>query len=327
MTRVSVIVPTYDRADVLPRAIDSVLAQTVEDLELLVVDDASTDETPELVADYDDRVTLLRHDENRGACAARNTGIEAAEGDYVAFLDSDDVWHEAKLERQLDRLVQEDDWVAAYCDYERELPGAGGTFEEVVAALLGNEEDKHKEGGRELIGDVLADTLVTCAGSTLVVERAVAEEIGGFDVTLDRFQDPEFVVRVLEAGKLAYVDETLVTLYGTGSPAPEVIRRADEQYLAKHADLIEEFEERGHDVRATHDLLLAKEFYADGKPLAGTRHLRSASVEPSQYPGVAWAAVSGLRRERGPVATAAGAFVLAAAFAVGLLAFGAARRP
>ncbi|WP_158059677.1 glycosyltransferase family 2 protein [Halorussus halophilus] len=309
MNRVSVIIPTYNRADILPRAIDSVLDQTFEDFELLVVDDASTDETRDVVTGYDDeRVTYLAHDENQGACAARNTGLEAATGEYIAYFDSDDVWHEEKLERQIDRLDAEaDDWVAAYCDFERDLPGASGTFEEVVAGMLGNDGDrKRKEGGRELIGDVLADTFVTCAGSTLVVKREIVEEIGGFDETLDRFQDPEFVVRVLEAGKLAYVDETLVTLYGTGSPAPEIIRGADEEYLDKHADYVEEFEARGHDIRSTHALLLAKEFYADGQLLEGTKHLSNASVDSSQYPGVAWAAFEGIRRKNGTTTVAAG---------------------
>lgn len=99
---VSVVIPTYDRAAVLPRAIDSVLGQTVEDLELLVVDDGSTDRAPDVVAGYaDDRVRCLRHEQNRGASAARNSGIEAASGDYVAFLDSDDEWLAGKLETQL----------------------------------------------------------------------------------------------------------------------------------------------------------------------------------------------------------------------------------
>src|SRR6056297_1399486 len=120
MPTVSVIVPTYNRADSLPRTIDSVLAQTHDDLELVVVDDASTDDTETVVERYeDDRVTYLEHATNRGGSAARNTGIRASDGDYVAFLDSDDEWHPEKLERQVRELEsRSEEWVAAYCGVE-----------------------------------------------------------------------------------------------------------------------------------------------------------------------------------------------------------------
>src|SRR6056297_1668487 len=115
---VSVIVPTYNRADALPRTVESVLGQTLDDLELIVVDDASTDDTPAVIDDYDDdRVQFVQHERNQGASAARNTGIDRAEGDYVAFLDSDDVWRPTKLEKQVQTLARRgDDWVAAYCE-------------------------------------------------------------------------------------------------------------------------------------------------------------------------------------------------------------------
>ncbi|MFC6990634.1 glycosyltransferase family 2 protein [Haladaptatus sp. GCM10025707] len=93
MPTVSVVIPTYNRSEEVTHAIDSVLAQTYDDFELLVVDDGSTDDTEEVVTSYDDdRVKFIEHEENQGAPAARNTGIEHAEGEYVAFLDSDDEW-------------------------------------------------------------------------------------------------------------------------------------------------------------------------------------------------------------------------------------------
>ncbi|MDC0834855.1 glycosyltransferase [Geitlerinema sp. CS-897] len=99
---VSIIVPSYNRAYIIDRAIDSVLAQTVADWELIVVDDGSKDNTQQVVEQFgDSRIRYLRHDPNRGVCAARNTGIEAASGTYVAFLDSDDRWRPEKLEKQL----------------------------------------------------------------------------------------------------------------------------------------------------------------------------------------------------------------------------------
>jgi len=95
---VSVIIPTYNRAHLLDRAIRSVLDQTYQDFELIVVDDGSSDPTAEVIATFaDPRIYYLRHEKNRGAAAARNTGIEASQGDYVAFLDSDCEWLPKKL--------------------------------------------------------------------------------------------------------------------------------------------------------------------------------------------------------------------------------------
>jgi len=104
--RVSVIIPTYNRAQLLPRAIDSVLAQTVADhCDIIVVDDGSTDDTPAVAASYGDRVHYIRQP-NRGAAAARNLGIRASDGEFVAFLDTDDEWLPDKTARQLEALCR-----------------------------------------------------------------------------------------------------------------------------------------------------------------------------------------------------------------------------
>src|ERR1051325_7839947 len=97
---VSVIVPTYNRANLLRETIESVLAQTYPNIELIVVDDGSTDETPELLKQYDDRLAYIRK-QNAGGTAARNTGILAAHGEYLNFLDHDDLFLPTKIERQV----------------------------------------------------------------------------------------------------------------------------------------------------------------------------------------------------------------------------------
>jgi len=107
MPLISVILPTHNRRELLLRAIDSVLRQTHRELELIVVDDASTDGTQTAVLDLqDERIRYLRLPENAGACAARNKGLDMARGEYIAFQDSDDVFHEDKLERQLEYLTE-----------------------------------------------------------------------------------------------------------------------------------------------------------------------------------------------------------------------------
>ena len=104
MTLVSVIIPAFNAQNTLDRAIGSVLGQSHDRIEVIIIDDGSTDNTVQIAADIaarDSRCTLLRHDQSRGAAAARNTGIDKANGDYIAFLDADDVWHPEKLRRQL----------------------------------------------------------------------------------------------------------------------------------------------------------------------------------------------------------------------------------
>jgi len=98
---VSVIIPTYNRAWVLKEAIDSVLAQEFKDFELIVVDDGSTDNTGEILDSYEQDILVLRQS-NKGVSAARNRGIDAAEGRLIAFLDSDDLWLPRKLSSQVD---------------------------------------------------------------------------------------------------------------------------------------------------------------------------------------------------------------------------------
>ena len=99
MPKISVIIPTYQHADFLGDAIDSVLAQTYKDYELIIVDDGSTDGTREIVAAYGNQIKYIYQD-NRGLSAARNTGILASKGEYIGLLDADDVWLPNKLEME-----------------------------------------------------------------------------------------------------------------------------------------------------------------------------------------------------------------------------------
>ena len=117
---VSVIVPVYNAARFLPEAVESVLGQSYKNLELILVDDGSTDGSYALAKSYeerDGRVCVIRNEKNCGVAQTRNRGIAAASGDYIALLDSDDVWVEDKLERQL-HLLEESRAQIAYCSYD-----------------------------------------------------------------------------------------------------------------------------------------------------------------------------------------------------------------
>ena len=302
MPRVSVIIPTYNRADKLPRSIDSVLAQTLEDFELLVVDDGSTDETAAVVTGYDDpRVEYIPHEVNQGASAARNTGIDHAEGDYIALLDSDDEFMPRKLERQVELLdSRSDEWIAAYC-------GVDIAFEDddqpnplrrwLVQFVASGREMGGVEGGRELIGEVLSDRLHTSAGSTLLVDREVAEAIDGFDESFDWFQDPEFLIRVLEQGKLGFVDAPLVKRYASDNPSADTLAAADEYYLEAFSETVDRLEEQGYDILGAHHYLIAKHYLMDGDFRNGVRYLLSAK-RPAfhQWPGLFRSIANGVRQ-------------------------------
>ena len=277
--RVSVVIPAYERADVVGRAIDSALAQTVSDIEILVVDDGSTDDTEAVVDGYDDdRVRYLAHDTNRGVSAARNTGVAAATGEYVAFLDSDDEWLPRKLERQLSALDgRGEEWVGAYCDVmTADLSTAGR-----LATLLSDKLFRSRaprEGGRELAEALLSMQVFMGPGSTLLVERSVLAETGGFDEGLSIYEDWDLVLRVLAAGKLAYVDEPLALTHFTGDAPAEAYVVNDRRYLERNADLVADLESRGIPVEQVHRMGLVGHFLAEGRFGEASEYLDAATV-------------------------------------------------
>lgn len=283
---VSVVVPAYNRVESVSRAIDSVLAQTLDDLEVLVVDDASTDGTADVVERYDDpRVRLLRHETNRGGSAARNTGINHATGQYVAFLDSDDEWLPRKLERQVDCLQsRSDEWVVVYCGFERVRSGEYRRVRELLSRLVGSRERMGIEGGAELVDDsLLLRGLSTGGMSTLVVTRDVVDELGGFDEAFPRRQDWEFRNRLLKRGKLACVDEVLVRKYQSGGrPTAETVERASLLYLETFAEDVERLEREGHDVTGLHLFEVAQCHYAEGNFVRATAFLRRSHINTAR---------------------------------------------
>ena len=195
--KVSVVIPVFNRQTAVLRAIDSVLAQTVQDFEVIVVDDASTDETAaEVTAIPDPRIRLVRHDRRRGGSAARNSGIRASTGPYVAFLDSDDEWLPSKLERQLQVFEQAgDDLGLVYTSAEWVYPH--GTVRIV------------RRRYPELAHSLLAENVI---GETSLgmVRRQVLEELGGFDETLPSCQDMDLWLRICQRYRADVVPEPLV---------------------------------------------------------------------------------------------------------------------
>ena len=203
---VSVVIPTYGRARYINRAIESALSQVGTNVEVIVVDDngVGTSEqiaVEEMIANYVNggSVRYIAHMSNANGSAARNTGIEAAAGDYVAFLDDDDWFHTEKLALQVARMKLEGAG-ASLCGFSRVTES--GVAMNVVPLL-----DDHVRR------NLLAHAIDTCAGSCLVVERNVLIRVGLFDVSFVRHQDLEFLYRIARETVICVVPELLTSVF------------------------------------------------------------------------------------------------------------------
>ncbi len=205
---VSVVIPAYNRATTIRAAIESVLAQTWDDFELIVVDDGSKDDTlAEARKVTDPRVRVVENPRNMGAAGARNTGISEARGTWIAFQDSDDEWLPTKLEKQMARLLAPGAaHVGAYCGL-------------LTLGLLGDKaEDRLRlryvpNSDIALVdGDIVASLLQAnmISTQTLVVRRDLILELGRFDEDTTPIEDWDFVIRLAQRGSIAFVDEPLV---------------------------------------------------------------------------------------------------------------------
>jgi glycosyltransferase involved in cell wall biosynthesis len=186
---VSVVVPTYNRAARVARAICSVQRQTHTRLEIIVVDDASHDDTPQVVANlHDPRLRYIRHNKNAGGSAARNTGIRAASGEFIAFLDDDDEWEPEKTEEQLKVLQY---------------------YDVVVCTSDGIGPDLHKYEHRKALE--LADLRTGPFGGTgvLMARTAVLKETL-FDEALPRGQDWDVFIRIAMKHRIGYLNKPLL---------------------------------------------------------------------------------------------------------------------
>ncbi|MBO6129676.1 MAG: glycosyltransferase family 2 protein, partial [Pseudobutyrivibrio sp.] len=205
---VSVIIPTYNREDSVVASILSVLDQTYSNLEVIVVDDGSTDATKEQVLSLNDsRITYHRIEENKGASNARNIGVKLAKNDIVAFNDSDDIWLPNKLELQMNYWNEHPEDILIYCAYEIETPD--GMIRRPVP------EDDHDT----LSGDIFYYLLYRPAigTPTMLMRKKLFTELGGFDTSCAAMEDWEFSIRVAREGKIGFIDEPLVLVEATGA--------------------------------------------------------------------------------------------------------------
>lgn len=201
---VSVIIPTYNRRKVLEKSVRSVMEQSYDNLEILIVDDRSTDNTRILVDELskeDRRIRYILNDGDKGASGARNKGIFKAVGEYIAFEDSDDYYVPDKIEQQLELLNSNKNCGFCYSRFRKYIedgryyivPGIGMTAE----SLAGN-----------IIHQMMVDNVVGCP--TLMVRHNIMDEIGGFDTHFRALEDYDLAIRLAKRSDAAFSDRELV---------------------------------------------------------------------------------------------------------------------
>ncbi len=195
---VSVIIPVYNHERFIGECVESVLAQDFPSLEVIVVDDGSTDGTPDILRYYRNEIRYIRQ-ENRGCAAALNVGVKAARGDYVAWLSSDDVFLPGKIRAQMDVFREREEVVLVYTDF-RIIDSEGRRLQDVLI-------DYGEEG--IYLFSLLSANIIN--GSSVLMRKKAVESLGGFDETLPVDVDGDMWFRMLAAGmKFAHVPEILL---------------------------------------------------------------------------------------------------------------------
>ena len=199
MSTVSVVIPTHNRAATIERAVESVLAQTYKNIELIVVDDAGQDETLSLLKKYSSVKTIVLN-APAGVSAARNRGVRASRGEWVAFLDSDDEWLPDKLEKQRKLLRRE------------ETPLVHSEEIWIRNGRRVNSKKKHRKSG----GDIFERCLKLCliSPSAVVMKRTLFDEMGGFDENFPVCEDYDLWLKITSLHPVAFVPEPLIVKYG-----------------------------------------------------------------------------------------------------------------
>ncbi len=197
MKKVSVVIPAYNKVELTIRTIKSVLSQTYKYIEIIVVDDGSTDNTPSRLRIFGDQITYIRKT-NGGACSARNMGIEHSSGEYIALIDCDDIYYPEKIEKSVKRLDSEPDTGFVY---------TGAFFIDDDDEII----SEHKIIDHPPSGWITSSLIISnfICNSTVVVKKECFRKIGNFDESIFIPADWDMWIRLSEKYKAAYIDENL----------------------------------------------------------------------------------------------------------------------
>ncbi|MBC8374746.1 MAG: glycosyltransferase [FCB group bacterium] len=198
---ITVIIPTFNREATLKRALQSVLDQTFQAQEIIVVDDASTDNTAAILEKYSEKINIITNSSNRGVSFSRNVGIQIARGEWIAFLDSDDQWDPRKLEKQKQYHEVHPDEMISQCD---EIWIRNG--------VRVNPMDKHAKRGGWIFEACLPLCIVS--PSAVIIHQSIFKKVGLFDINLPACEDYDLWLRIAPHFEIGLLDEKLVTRYG-----------------------------------------------------------------------------------------------------------------
>ncbi len=268
---ISVILPVFNRAATLARCVESVRAQTFADWELIAVDDGSSDDSVRVLESFEDaRMRVIRHERNRGPSAARNTAIEAARGEYLALIDSDDEWLPRKLESQMARM-QSGECELCGCEYFLVANGADTrvTFRTPPSWA-----------------EVLHTKCELGNGTTLVLRRECAAAVGALDERLRVYEDWDWMLRLVQRFRYVVVPEPLARVHAGGPRSAQAFADAAEVFLAKHAAEFARLGAAHHAwVRGKHFENVAANAYANRDFRLGSRYLlKSFAANSRQSP-------------------------------------------
>lgn len=286
---VSVVIPTFNRSHVLGRCLRSILAQTYRDFEVIVVDDGSKDDTESTIsAIADQRIVFIQHPRNLGQAAARNTGIWAAKGRYIAFQDSDDEWLPEKLERQV-KLFEASPENIGVVYTGRWAAGEDGRLH------IPSPKIEKREGN--IRASLLRGGFIT--SQTVMVRTESVRKVLGFDESLRHLEEWDLWIRISREVRFRYIPEPLVILHASKDGASfnqQALAQSLEAILRKHSG---EFASAGRKVLAMQYYHLGNVLWRNGDTRRGTEYmLRAARAFPlnPKYTIAVVACLLGLRR-------------------------------
>lgn len=262
---VSIVLPTYNNATLLPKAIESILQQSFQNFELIIINDCSSDNTEHVVETFvDKRIVYLKNDINKGAPVSRNIGINASRGEYIAFTDDDDIWFPQKLEKQM-KLFSEASTKVGVVYSGRFITDSGKT------KYFPSRKLKPKEG--MIHQDLLARGFV--ANSTILAKREYLDKAGYYDPNFPRLQEWELMIRVSKYCSFRYINEPLVTgRKGIISSNIKALLCAQKMLFKKHKNEIM----KNNKTFASHLYGIAATLYRMGDSKNGQKYLHQSLV-------------------------------------------------
>lgn len=263
---VSVVMPTRNGSKTILRAINSVFNQTYQNIELIVVDDLSEDNTKQVVQELkNNRITLLSVDKHTTTSYARNIGISNAKGKYIAFLDDDDEWSNLKVTKQVEFLVKNPNFKAVITDY---------------ILKIGDKSNYYKTNSSDYTKDILLMNKKLAAGSNILALKSEVDKVNGFDDRFVGHQDLEFLIRLDQENKVGHVNGFLLTVNGRGgrnASDTDKLLNIKKLFLTKFEPIISKYPEKIQKrIYARHWLQIARGYVSEGNNLLAKKFLKES---------------------------------------------------